>query len=62
MSKNTAMQVFYWPNMVKDIEEFIEKCKTCEKYSAKNSREQINSYIQFLKHDCPNILIIYVLK
>lgn len=40
-TKARARLVFYWPGMARSIEDMINKCKICEKYSRKNVREPL---------------------
>lgn len=39
-----ARNLFYWPNMSKEIENFILQCETCERFRRKNQKEPLTSY------------------
>lgn len=39
-----ARQLFYWPNISTDIENYITKCQICNKYAKKNCKEPLLSY------------------
>ena len=39
-----AREVFYWPGMNRDIEEFVTKCSTCATYQSKNQKEPMMSH------------------
>lgn len=43
-TKNRARQIFYWPRLAADIEDFIKKCKICERYARKNCKETLKPY------------------
>lgn len=38
-SKIKAREYFYWPNMSKEVEEYILKCRICQKYQRANQKE-----------------------
>lgn len=38
-SKIKAREYFYWPNISKEVEEYIMKCKICQKYQRANQKE-----------------------
>lgn len=40
-SKLRARQIFYWPHMSKDIENFINNCQTCQMNRPSNSKETL---------------------
>ena len=40
-TKNRARQVLFWPNMTKDIEEYVKCCKTCERFRKSNAKEPL---------------------
>lgn len=40
-SKHRARKLFYWPRLSQDIEDYIKKCRTCEKFKPKNSKEPL---------------------
>lgn len=40
-TKERARQILYWPNMDVDIEEFISKCRTCEKFQTSNIKQHL---------------------
>lgn len=39
-----ARQIFYWPQMNSDIEEYVLKCKICETFRNKNIKEPLMPY------------------
>lgn len=39
--KARARQILYWPRMATDIENFVARCRTCEKYSRNNAKETL---------------------
>ncbi|XP_033761554.1 uncharacterized protein K02A2.6-like [Pecten maximus] len=43
-----AKESLYWPNLYSDFEKHIQACKTCNTYSAENSREPM------IPHETPN--------
>lgn len=47
--KKRARKVLYWPGMSRDIEEFVSKCKACEKYRPSNPRQPL------LSHEIPDL-------
>ncbi|UYV63588.1 K02A2.6-like [Cordylochernes scorpioides] len=38
-SKEKARSAFYWPGMITQVENEVEKCRTCQEYSRKNPEE-----------------------
>lgn len=42
--KARARQIFYWPLMSQDIENYIKKCRVCERFAMKNSKQELLSY------------------
>ncbi|GFY59585.1 retrovirus-related Pol polyprotein from transposon 17.6 [Trichonephila inaurata madagascariensis] len=38
-SKIKAREYFYWPNLNRDVEEYVSKCKICQKYQRENQKE-----------------------
>jgi hypothetical protein len=42
-SKSRARSTMYWPNMTRDIESYINSCKTCKKFSNNNTRNMLIS-------------------
>ncbi|GFY48541.1 retrovirus-related Pol polyprotein from transposon opus [Trichonephila inaurata madagascariensis] len=38
-SKIKAREYFYWPNLNRDVEEYVSKCKICQKYLRENQKE-----------------------
>ncbi|GFR03747.1 retrovirus-related Pol polyprotein from transposon 17.6 [Trichonephila clavata] len=38
-SKIKAREYFYWPNLNRDVEEYVPKCKICQKYQRENQKE-----------------------
>ncbi|UYV70481.1 K02A2.6-like, partial [Cordylochernes scorpioides] len=38
-SKEKARSAFYWPSMITQVENEVEKCRTCQEYSRKNPEE-----------------------
>ncbi|UYV63288.1 K02A2.6-like [Cordylochernes scorpioides] len=38
-SKEKARSAFYWPGMITQVENEVEKCSTCQEYSRKNPEE-----------------------
>ncbi|GFS34489.1 retrovirus-related Pol polyprotein from transposon 17.6 [Trichonephila inaurata madagascariensis] len=38
-SKIKAKKYFYWPNLNRDVEEYVSKCKICQKYQRENQKE-----------------------
>lgn len=42
--KSLARNIVYWPKMGSEIENFILKCKICEKFRFKNGKEPLLSY------------------
>ncbi|GFX57862.1 hypothetical protein TNCV_3068291 [Trichonephila clavipes] len=38
-SKIKAREYFYWPNLNRDVEEYMSKCKICQKYQRENQKE-----------------------
>lgn len=43
-TKHRAREIFYWPGMSQDIENFIKQCKICEKFCRRNCKETIIPY------------------
>ncbi|KAK9702657.1 Integrase zinc binding domain [Popillia japonica] len=43
-SKARARQVLYWPKMSQEIENHVKACKTCEKFSKQNTKEEMLPY------------------
>lgn len=43
-----ARQLFYWPGLTKDINDFVLKCRTCEKFRAANKHDNL------LPHSIPS--------
>lgn len=43
-TKSRARQLFYWPHMSKDIENFIINCKTCQLNQRANQKETLVSH------------------
>jgi hypothetical protein len=41
-SKRRARQTCYWPNMNKQIELMVKRCKVCAKYAPSKSREPLH--------------------
>lgn len=41
LTKAKAREYFYWPNINKDVENFIQKCKICQKYQRENQQEML---------------------
>lgn len=39
-----ARNLFYWPNMSKEIEDFVLQCEICEKFRRKNQKEPLTSH------------------
>ncbi|GFX26192.1 retrovirus-related Pol polyprotein from transposon 17.6 [Trichonephila clavipes] len=37
--KIKAREYFYWPNLNRDVEEYVSKCKICQKYQKENQKE-----------------------
>ncbi|KAI5754703.1 hypothetical protein M8J77_010793 [Diaphorina citri] len=48
-TKHRASQSMYWPNINNDIENFISKCYTCEKYQRAKTKETL------LCHEVPEL-------
>lgn len=46
--KARARKIFYWPGLSTDINNFIAKCKICQKFSRKPTKEKL------VQHDRPN--------
>lgn len=42
--KKRVRDMLYWPGVSRDIEEFVLKCKTCEKYRSFNCKEPLISH------------------
>ncbi|XP_031335047.1 uncharacterized protein K02A2.6-like [Photinus pyralis] len=42
--KLRARQICYWPLMNQEIENFVKKCQTCEKFARKNVKEPLKPY------------------
>nr|XP_022904876.1 uncharacterized protein K02A2.6-like [Onthophagus taurus] len=40
-TKLRARQIVYWPGMSQEIEDYIKKCKVCEKFASKNVKEPL---------------------
>ncbi|GFS43964.1 retrovirus-related Pol polyprotein from transposon 17.6 [Trichonephila inaurata madagascariensis] len=38
-SKIKAREYFYWSNLNRDVEEYVSKCKICQKYQRENQKE-----------------------
>ncbi|GFR03638.1 retrovirus-related Pol polyprotein from transposon opus [Trichonephila clavata] len=38
-SKIKAREYFYWPNLNRDVEEYVSKCKICQQYQRENQKE-----------------------
>ncbi|UYV82717.1 K02A2.6-like, partial [Cordylochernes scorpioides] len=36
-----ARSTFYWPGMCQEVEEFVKKCRICQKYSRNNTKEPL---------------------
>lgn len=43
-TKSQARKVFYWPGISVDIDTYIKKCKTCEKFARRNPKQKLLSY------------------
>lgn len=42
--KSRARGIFYWPGMNLDIENYIKKCSTCERFARKNNKQTLLPY------------------
>lgn len=47
--KKRARKLLFWPGMSGDIEEFVSKCKACEKYRPSNPKQPL------LSHELPEL-------
>lgn len=48
-TKLRAKNIFYWPGMMNEIEDFVSSCKVCEKFRASNKNEPL------IPHELPNL-------
>ena len=44
MSQNRAKTAIFWPGMLKDIEETVSKCRTCQKYRNAETKEPLEQH------------------
>ena len=44
MSQNRAKTAIFWPGMLKDIEETVSKCRTCQKYRNAQTKEPLEQH------------------
>lgn len=44
-TKRRARKLFYWPGMTTEIENFIAKCRVCEKFSRNNVKEPLIPHV-----------------
>ncbi|KAG5882310.1 hypothetical protein JTB14_019335 [Gonioctena quinquepunctata] len=47
-TKSRAREVFYWPSINKDTEDYVTKCRICEKFKTNNVKEPM------VPHQVPN--------
>lgn len=48
-TKNRAKNLYYWPGMLNEIEQFIISCKTCELYRSSNRKNKL------INHEVPKL-------
>lgn len=39
-----ARELIYWPNMAKDIQDFVSRCSACQKFRGQNCKEPLRPY------------------
>ena len=48
-TKALARRYFYWPGMMRDIEQMVETCSACQQFQPRNQREPL------ISHDVPEL-------
>ncbi|KAI2646428.1 hypothetical protein H4Q32_028826 [Labeo rohita] len=49
-----AQKLMYWPGMIRDLEQMVGTCESCQRFQSKNQKESL------LSHDIPELLWIKI--